>query len=199
MSRVFHLVRHGHHPLIGQKLCGRREGVTLDDEGVGQMRGIASAFRDRSVATLQCSPQPRARRSAEIVAEVLALDIEEVGAADELEFGEWSGLSFTSLDDDPRWRQWNEHRCSTRPPGGESMREVQQRLTAHLEALARSQETGAVLIVSHAEPIRAVVLGCLGLPLGRYAEIEVEPASISTIEVAGDRKRVLRINGRSDP
>ncbi len=163
------------------------------------MRHLARLFRHRAVTELQCSPQPRARQSAEILAEALGLDIEEVAAVDELDFGDWSGLSFASLDADPRWRQWNEHRADARAPGGESMGELQDRLTAHFDGLARSTETGAVLIVSHAEPIRAAVLGCLGLSLDRYAEIEIAPASISTIELEAGRKRVVRINGRCKP
>ncbi len=200
MSRAVHLVRHGHHPMIGQVLCGRTGVVGLDEEGVRQMSNVGKLFRGRTLACLQCSPQRRARQSAEIVAHALSLEIEEVAAADELDFGSWSGLLFDTLKGDPHWRQWNERRASARPPGGESMCELQQRLTAHIEQIARSDKTGDVLIVSHAEPIRAVVLGYLGLSLERYAEIAIDPASISTIELDGAHKGgVVCINRRCDP
>jgi len=163
------------------------------------MRNVAASFRDQPVAALQCSPQPRARQSARIVAEALSLDIEEVAAADELDFGEWTGLSFASLDRDPRWRQWNEHRATAVPPRGESMRELQRRFSAHIAVLARSNDEDAVVVISHAEPIRAVLLGCLELSLDRYAEIAIDPASISTIQFDGDRKRVVCINRRCKP
>ncbi len=50
------------------------------------------------------------------------------------------------------------------------------------------------MLVSHADMIKAALLYHLGLPLDAYSRLEIEPASVSTIEVGVWGSRVLRLN-----
>ena len=188
-----HLVRHGHHALLGRVLCGRMPGVQLDELGCDQMAAVAQMIKQTSPSALQSSPQRRALQSAGIVASTCGLAVEIVPAFDEIDMGEWTGAEFSGLASDERWQRWNEKRGNTRPPGGESMVSVQTRVVGHIERLRALG--GSIVIVTHAEPIRAALMHYLALQLDAFHSVEIDPASISTISLDGSRGLVSRLNG----
>jgi probable phosphoglycerate mutase len=196
-SRVathIHLVRHGHHSLLDGVLCGRMPGVQLDELGCRQMAAAADLIIQIDPIALQSSPQRRALQSAGIIAARCGLAVEVVPAFDEIDMGDWTGAEFSRLADDKDWQRWNQKRGSSRPPGGgESMIALQRRVVAHIEQLRTVG--GPIVIVSHAEPIRAAVLHYLRWPLDDFHSVTINPASVSTISLEGWRGRVARLNG----
>lgn len=180
MMKTVHLVRHGHHALLGAVLCGRMPGIALDELGRREMEIRAERIIPVPTA-LQASPQQRTLQSAAILGRHLGLAVEIVAAFDEIDMGDWTGRSFDDLDKDPAWQRWNSQRGNSRPPNGESMHGLQQRVVRHLERIREDSCDGAILIMSHAEPIRAALLHYANIPLDDFFSIDVAPASISTI------------------
>jgi probable phosphoglycerate mutase len=123
----------------------------------------------------------RARQTAGVLASASGLPVEIVAEVDELDAGAWTGVSFDELNRDPRWLQWNAERATARIPDGESMRDLQGRMIAHLDHVRASHPNSRVVIVSHAEPIRSAILHYRGIPLADFAKVTVEPASITTL------------------
>jgi broad specificity phosphatase PhoE len=193
MVEAIHLVRHGHHAMLGRWLCGRMPGVQLDELGCRQMSRCAEMIPARPLA-IQSSPQRRAQQSASILAWHFGLPVEIAPEVDEIDYGEWTSRAFAELEGDTRWKRWNTRRSAGRPPGGESMRALQQRMVQYLEQLRCAQADGAIVIVSHAEPIRAALLYYSRTPLDNFLSIEVDPASVSTLEMDRAGIRISRIN-----
>jgi broad specificity phosphatase PhoE len=193
MVEAIHLVRHGHHAMLGRWLCGRMPGVQLDELGCRQMSRCAEMIPARPLA-VQSSPQRRAQQSASILAWHFGLPVEIAPEVDEIDYGEWTSRAFAELEWNTRWNRWNTRRSSGRPPGGESMRALQQRMVQYLEQLRCARADGAIVIVSHAEPIRAALLYYSRTPLDNFLSIEVDPASISTLAVNRAGIRISRIN-----
>jgi broad specificity phosphatase PhoE len=191
---TFFLVRHATHALLGRALAGRAPGVGLDDEGRRQAEGVARRLASAGVTHLQSSPRRRARETAAPIARRLGLAVELAPAIDEIDFGAWSGRSFASLADDPGWDVWNTRRSAARPPGGETMHELQARALHHLFSTARRMPRARIALVSHAETIRSVVLHCLRMQLDDFARIEIAPASITIVEAAAGRCEAVDIN-----
>jgi probable phosphoglycerate mutase len=163
------------------------------------MSGCAARLAARQVSALQASPTQRAMESAAILGDRLGLDVEPVSAMDEIDIGEWTGRAFADLRSEPRWQAWNSRRGSTRPPGGEGMAELQRRVLAHLEGLRSRWQDGCIVIVSHAEPIRAALLHYLGRPLDDFLSVEVGTASVSVLRLDDDVPRVVAINQGAQP
>ena len=166
--------------------------MQLDDLGCRQMSRCAEMIERPAV--IQSSPQRRAQQSASILAWHFGLPVEIAPEADEIDYGEWTSCTFADLERDPRWRRWNTRRSANRPPGGESMQALQRRIVRHLEQLRGIRADGAVVIVSHAEPIRAALLYYSRIPLNDFLSIDVAPASVSTLAVDGSGIRISRIN-----
>ncbi|UPJ61863.1 histidine phosphatase family protein [Bradyrhizobium sp. 192] len=196
MARVIHLVRHGHHALLGRTLCGRMKGVALDELGCEEIAHCADAIDPRP-NLVQSSPQRRCLQSACILATHYSLAVEIVPAVDELDYGDWTGQRFDDLDRDPRWSAWNTQRGTSRPPGGESMRALQQRVIGHLEQLRSDSSCDTVVVVSHAEPIRTALLHYQGLELDDFLSVEIEPGSVSTLTVDQNEFKITGMNQRA--
>jgi broad specificity phosphatase PhoE len=188
-----YLIRHGAHALVNKVLCGRTDGVPLSAEGVEQAHQLAAHFAGKPVDLVQSSPRQRTRQTAAPIAAAVGRPIDPAEGMDELDAGEWTGRSFIDLADDPAWSAWNASRGKARPPGGESMIELQARVLRHLHSLNET-DADSVVIVSHAEPIRAALLHCRNTPLDRFAEIDVAPGSISILRSEGGRLTADQIN-----
>ena len=194
-ATILLLVRHAAHGLVDQVLCGRMPGVRLGEAGRGQAAALAERLARQRPAAVYASPQARARETADAVAVRCGLDVQDCDALDEIDFGDWTGRSFASLAEDPRWRRWNEARASERPPGGESMAEAQRRVMLWAEALPARHVGAAVAAVSHADVIKAALCGVLGLSLDGHWRFEISPAAVSTVLLReGGGWRVLGIN-----
>ncbi|GGI19737.1 hypothetical protein GCM10010987_05850 [Bradyrhizobium guangdongense] len=170
-------------------------GVTLDDVGCAEMARCAANLRPRP-NLIQSSPQRRCMQSACILAAHFGLPVEIVPALDELDYGEWTGRSFEELGRDPQWSRWNRERGSARPPDGESMRSLQNRIVNHLEQLRNDRSAGTAIAVSHAEPIRAALLHYARMRLDDFLAIEIDPSSISTLSAGRGGYRITGVNQR---
>src|SRR5690606_1719896 len=102
--------------------------------------------------------------------------------------------SFRALDCDPRWHHWNSNRATARIPNGESMGELQSRIVAHLQQIHSRHSGGRVIVVTHAEPIRAAILHYRRMRLDDYARIPVDPCSVTTLTLQGDKGELISAN-----
>ncbi len=185
MTTTVLLVRHASHDRLGRVLCGRMEGVSLSAAGLAEAVRLAAGLRAERPAAVYSSPAGRARQTAEPIAVACGLPVLVDAGLDEIEFGEWTGAAFSDLAGDPRWQAWNERRAANRPPGGESMQEVQARLADWLRRVRRNHPGATVVAVSHADVIKAAVMAVLGLGADAHDAFEIGPASITRV-AAGD-------------
>ena len=191
---TFFLVRHAAHALLDDVLTGRRTSVGLSDAGSYQARLVARRLSSESLTEVQSSPQPRARETAAPIAQQFSLPIEITSAIDEIEYGEWTGRRFAALASDPLWTTWNTSRENARPPAGESIGEVRDRVLCHFERAYAAAPDARVVMVSHAEVIRTVALHVLGFSADEYQRLEIAPASITTIEMGPAGPALVSLN-----
>jgi broad specificity phosphatase PhoE len=182
--------------LQGQVLAGRTPGIGLSALGRAEIAAVADRLAAENLAALYSSPLQRTRETAEILSKRLDLPIQYREDLLELDFGEWTGLTFDAVRTDERWQVWKDCRSIATIPGGESMRQVQERTVKALFDLRQTHRDGTVLIVSHGDVIRAALLFALGMPLDFYSRIEVGLASINTIHIDDSGIRVLAVNER---
>jgi probable phosphoglycerate mutase len=192
---VFHLLRHGERQ-ESRVLVGRLPGVALSPRGRAEIAAVAERLAEGNIAALYSSPLERTRESAEIVAARLGLPVALHDDLIELDFGEWTGATFEAIRADPRWPAWANHRSLATIPGGESMRQVQRRAVEALLEIGEAHPDASVVLVSHGDVIRAMLVFALGMPLDFYARIEVAQGSLSTVRIDATGIRVLAINER---
>ena len=196
LTTTFYLVRHAAHGLLERVLTGRMPQVHLADLGQAQARRLAQHFAGLNITAIQSSPRERAEETARPIARATNLPCDIVDALDEIDIGTWTGRAFADLAGDPAWQNWNTSRSTARAPGGESMAEVQARVLFHLQSTREKHPGGRVLMVSHADVIKAALLHFLGASLDAFANFEIAPASISTLLLGDWGGRIVGLNER---
>lgn len=194
MTRLV-LVRHAAHDLAGVALAGRLPGVGLNPQGRAQAEALASALAPGGVTALYSSPQRRTRETAGAISHRLQLPVQDAPEFDEIDFGEWTGRRLSVLAaDSPGWRDWVERRATATPPGGEPFAKVRQRVLEGADRLRRAQPTGCVVVVSHADVIKALLATHLGISLNDLERFDIDCAMLSAIDLGDGWARVKCVN-----
>ena len=191
---TFLLVRHGAFDGLGRVVSGRIPGVGLNASGRAQSRRLAERLADRSIAAIYSSPLQRALDTAAIVGQALSLPIQVEPDLREVDFGRWTDHQVDDLLDDATFRAFNQQRVTTRIPDGELMLEVQARALSALLRLAAHHRGHALVAVTHADVIRSIVAGCLGISLDAMLRLSVDPASVSEVGLGEAAPTILRMN-----
>ena len=188
------LVRHGAHDRLGRFLDGRNPGIHLSEAGRAQADRVAARLADEPVAAVHASPLARARETAAPIAARHGLEPKVEPALEELDFGDWSGMTFEALEPREDWRRWNAARSLAPTPGGDTMRAAQTRALDFIDRCRAAAPDATVVLVGHADPLKAIVAYALGLSLDDLPRFEIAPASLSRIVVEPWGARLVTLN-----
>jgi probable phosphomutase (TIGR03848 family) len=194
MTRLL-LIRHGAND--AQKsgvLTGWTPSVHLNQAGRAQAQALAQRLALVEMAAVYASPLERTLETAEAVAAPHGLPVvvrEDLG---EVRIGRWTGQPLEKLRKRRLWRKVQFLPSAMRFPGGESFREVQARAVAELERVCAEHPKQTVVIVSHADVIKAVVAYTIGLHLDLFQRLVIAPASLTVLELGDLVPRLLCLN-----
>jgi probable phosphoglycerate mutase len=190
------LVRHGVTATTGKVLPGRAAGLHLSPKGVEQAVVAAQRLADLAAApsALYASPLERARETAAPIARALKLRVKTDKGLQECDFGDWTGKTLASLRRKPEWRAVQNAPSTFRFPNGESFTEMQLRIWTTLERLAGVHPGETIVVVSHADPIKAAVTFAQGVPLDLFQRTVISTCSISALVLTGTTPIVLSVN-----
>ncbi|HEX5088710.1 MAG TPA: bifunctional RNase H/acid phosphatase [Nocardioides sp.] len=203
------LVRHGATPHTVEKrfsggLASANPG--LSDEGRAQVRATADWLAPiaEGVEAVVSSPVRRTLESAEILAERFGRTVDLEPGFAEMEFGSWDGLTLAEVAERDRaaleaWRG----SLDVAPPGGESFRQVEERVLAGLDRLLARHAGKTVVVVSHVTPIKTMVARALTAPLESVFRMQLSPASVTVLsffpEVDGMTPASMRLYNARPP
>lgn len=148
------VARHGESEKnIGDYIDSSLDTFDLTPEGVEQAKETARELRG-VVDVIYSSPVLRARRTAEIIAETLGLEVILSDKIGEIKSGEWDGKKITDSDIQESRKKYASLEPEVRyvtPHGttGESWKEFDQRLNSFLDEVITSHKGKCVLVVGH--------------------------------------------------
>jgi len=188
-------VRHGQTPTTGSVLPGRAKGLHLADTGRQQAEAVAERLRALpKVDAVYASPLERTRETAAPIAKARALKVVADRGLLECDFGDWTGRQLKELMKLPEWSTVQRYPSGFRFPNGESFAEMQTRITGAVAAVAARHPGGTVVLVSHADPIKAAVASALGTHLDLFQRIVISPCSVTTVAYGTGGPIVLNVN-----
>lgn len=195
-STTILLVRHGSTATTGTVLPGRAPGLHLADKGEHQASTVAARLAELSPApvALYVSPLERTRETARPIAKALGLRSNVERGLLECDFGDWTGKKLSLLRKKPEWHAVQHAPSSFRFPEGESFAEMQLRMWTTLERLALLHRGKTVVVVSHADPIKAAVTHAQGVPLDLFQRTVISPCSVSALILTNATPVVLCVN-----
>ena len=174
-------------------------GLGLSEEGRRQAEEAAQYISEwraslPALGALYNSPLTRTRETAAILAKVLDVTPVERGDLVDTGAGEWAGAPLKDLAKKPEWSTVVRYPSGFRFPGGESIREMHDRSVAAAHELVRLHPGQSLVVVSHADPIKAILTDALGLHLDLFQRVAVSPASVSAITYGDQPPSVMLVN-----
>ncbi|NLV32391.1 MAG: histidine phosphatase family protein [Acidobacteria bacterium] len=181
-----YLVRHGE---TAQNVEMRYLGLgdePLNERGRNQARLLGEAFERIPLRRVVSSPMRRAGDTAAAIGAGTGVEVRSDPRLAEGSFGSWEGLTRGEVrdlgpEDAALLERW-EADASAAPPGGESILGVQRRVVGLADELAGEFPGGAVALVSHVGPIKALVAAVLGVPLPVSRRLFLDPGTITVLE-----------------
>ncbi|MFC3450699.1 histidine phosphatase family protein [Amycolatopsis speibonae] len=192
------VARHGQTEWHAENRYAGSSEVALTDEGLeqaGELAGFAAAAGPTAVF---CSPQSRARRTAEPSAEALGLPLRVVDELREVHFGRMEGRTRDELAaaDPDAVARFLANPVTGAFPGSEPPRDAAARGARALRGIAAEVPGETVLVVAHNTLIRLTLCALLGIPLETYRTVfpRLDNAAVTEIAIDGARTGLLRLN-----
>lgn len=184
---MLHIVRHGRTEHNASGLLLGRIDPPLDELGREQATALAAAIGP--VDRLVTSPLLRTRQTAEAFGVDAVVDDRWI----ELDYGEFDGVPLASVGPEI-WKAWRTD-ADFLPPGGESLRQLGQRVSGALDELVSDDEGDlTTVVVTHVSPIKAAMCWALGVDDLVSWRLWVATASITSIAIGGGRCAVHGFN-----
>lgn len=181
----FLFVRHGETDWNVEKKIQGKTDIPLNETGVQQAKTLAAKLAGQHIKAVRVytSPQQRAVKTAEIVAEALGVECLCKDGLKEMDLGLWEGKNWGDIRREygEQYLYWNTHRRYTKTPEGECYNDVLGRtLEALYEIMAQEKED--VLVVTHSAVLMALFCYIAGEPFEE--EIMLNRHKLGNAEVA---------------
>ena len=202
------LVRHGQTAMtLSHGYSGSGEpGPPLDETGLAQAAAAADLVRRvgddlwgdiERPGELIASPMVRTQQTGAVIADRLGLALRTDATFQEADFGAWQGLTGAQIEE--RWpgqlEPWHSEGTIRPAGGGESLVDVADRVGAGLDRLRAGTPGRAVVVVSHAVAIRAMLGVALGAAPASWSRLRVAPASLSIVRLFPDHRDEVAVVG----
>jgi broad specificity phosphatase PhoE len=191
------LVRHGQSLWNAEGRLSGRADPPLTELGRRQAEATGRHLAARPAAgpppRVIASPLERALRTAELIAAALGVpDLVVDEQLIELDYGELDGTPLAKVDR-AQWQRWRED-VAWRPPGGETLLELHERIGAFCDGIAGAAAEGDVVAVTHVSPVKAAA----GWAIGAGPEVSWRMSlAVSSITRVSTSPRALRSFGET--
>ncbi len=197
MTTTILFVRHGETEWNLEKRFRGRFDVPLDPTGVEQASKTARYIQANwEPDFVYSSPLSRTLATAQAIADLCGLKpVAEPGLID-TNYGEWQGLTHEEVKQ--RWpelfAQWQQSPHTVRLPGGETLAEVRKRAMAAVAQLVAQHASTVIVIVSHDDVLRLVLMEILGIRLDRFESLHQDNCAVSLVERTAEKYVVCTMN-----
>jgi probable phosphoglycerate mutase len=188
------LVRHAVTEQTGPLLSGRTPGIPLSDKGVGQAEAAAARLSKLPIAAVYASPIERTTQTAQCIAAHHGLDVLPLPGVIEADYGSWTGGKIAELAKTDEWKVVQIAPSRARFPGGESLREMQARMVGALDEVVAAHPHETIVVVSHADPIKAAIAHYTGMHLDLFQRLHVSPASATVFDFHSYGQMLVKCN-----
>lgn len=196
MTKIL-LIRHGESEANRKNIFAGHIDPDLQDTGVLQAKLTAQYIKENyRVDKIYSSDLKRAYNTAKQLAELIDLEIITDKGLREIAAGEWEGVVFDDLikiyPDD--FKKWMDDIGNAGCTGGETVKELTERVFSTVEKIARENDGHTVAIASHATPIRTIITMIKYGIIDRMNDVEwVSNASVTELEYDNGNFRIVLI------
>jgi probable phosphoglycerate mutase len=180
---------------------GRSQDLPVLDNQIGKFQErVRRVFPEGIEESVQIfsSPAGRCQQTAEVLRDVLDLDIEisVLEEFDETDYGKFEGLHPKKIK--KQWpdiyRMWMNAPSQVTFPGGESFWEVQERSYSKIQELAHTLPEENLFVITHVDVIKMIISKILSIPINNKRYFCIDPGSFSRLESDEGELKVKYLN-----
>ena len=195
MTRIV-LVRHGQTAWNKEQRFRGQADIPLNAFGLTQAAATGRYVADRwPVDLVYASPLRRTMQTASAVARAQGLTAQPLEGLKDISFGELQGCAVDQVErDHPELlRAWFEVPHTVHFPGGESLKEVRNRIVTGLNQVVAQHTGQTVALVGHTVANRVLLCFVLGWGNERFWRLQQETCAVNVFDVeeSGDYTVVL--------
>lgn len=183
MSRLL-LVRHGETELNSSERYWGRTDVTLSAAGLRQAERLRDRLATEKLNAVYSSDLRRASLTADTIASRHKLEVITCPELREIDFGQLEGLTFDQIGRlyPEVTRLWMERSPELKYPDGESIYQLNNRVSDFMRRLEKHANEETILIVAHSGVLRTLACQLLGIEPQHRWQIRLDLASLTVIE-----------------
>lgn len=192
------LARHGQTRNNSERRFTGWFDAPLTEEGRREARALARRLRSEPIDQVYSSDLRRAAETARIVVRGRGLEPVQEPALREANFGEWQGLTY----DEAQARNPGEfttllrRREDFRPPGGETILEVRDRVMCFFGQMRERHRDQRLLIVASGGPLQILLTALLGMPPTSHWRLGMGNCGLSIVDMVQDEPLLTLLNDR---
>jgi len=196
-SRFIIFLRHGQAlNNVERVLAGRTPDVPLTETGIAQSERIARFLEPFRLAAIYSSPIKRATNTAEIVAKHNALDYQVDERLIELDMGKLTGMGYDEIFDQhgDLFHEFFDGGPKVKSYGIETFPKVKERVSSMVQEVIEKHPDENVVLVTHAEPIKAMLATILRASPSSLYELRIETGSLTVFKESGGTISLAALN-----
>ncbi len=188
------LLRHG-ETICGQGILYSQLDVELSKRGLEQTKILVNGLKCLPINVIYSSDLLRARIGAEWLAKETGAPLIVTSKLREINFGKWTGKRFDELLKLPAFRLRLSNPETISPPGGESLKDLQNRALEVINEILEKFCEKLVVVFTHGGVIRSIIVNALGTSLKNFFRIHQDFACVNLIDYYESGPVVRLING----
>lgn len=187
MQTTLLFVRHGESEANGNGFFAGHSDIALSQRGTAQAELTARFIKENfRVDAVYSSDLQRAACTAAPIARECGKTLHTTDRLREIFAGQWQGMRFDQLQTEyaDTYSVWLQDIGNAHPTGGESVKELSDRIWNVVQQIANAEQDKTVVIVTHATPIRALLCRLKGFGLNEMKNVPwVSNASVSVVRI----------------
>ncbi|MCH8914300.1 MAG: histidine phosphatase family protein [Thaumarchaeota archaeon] len=162
-------------------LAGRTEGVPLTDTGIKQSEYAAELLEHMNISAIYSSPIERAKHTAEIVGKHNSLDVTIDDRLNELDMGKFTGMPYDKIFNSHGnvFIKFYNDELEIAHNGVETFTQVKKRILEIVDHVIEKHPDENVLLVTHMDPIKAMLSTIVDLSPINLFELIIANASLN--------------------
>ena len=170
--------------------------MELSPLGHQQVQALADYFHRHPPHVMYASPMKRVRQTLAPLAKQTGLEPVVLEGLREVDFGEWTGLSWDQVYE--RFKvsafNWLDQLEAGGITGAETTQDFRMRVADALKQIIQESTHKEIAVVCHGGTIRMLLSVLLDLPFTKMAAFDVEYASITRVKVTPSKTEVELLN-----
>ncbi len=190
------LVRHGQSLYNQQARFTGQSDIPLSPQGKHEATLLAQRLSKEPLNVIVASDLQRARITAQIIAELHALPVQEDPALREVSLGEWEGSTYAEIlaQNEAFLTLWRADPVNYAPPGGETIAQLNHRIVDALQRWHNQYPESTVLWVTHGGVIGTLICHLLDIDLNNRRKFRCDTTSITEFDIGPDYAILMRTN-----